>query len=155
MQPIASLHRRTISTLPITNTLTVSVAADADTTRRALQQVDLPGAAIRAARALGLVDHIVLAPGGLSWRPDGSRGEIRVEIDVRIEPAIEHGSSLSITTRFSGTDELAHDALLDAWPLVNPLAGALVHRTARTVKHHAEDDRFEEAATLDPTMRAA
>jgi hypothetical protein len=140
MQPTATIHRNTPA---IDNTLTVSVAAEADTTQRALHELDLTGSAIRAMRALGLADHGTVTPGGLSWRPDGRSGHINVDVDVRVEPEHEDGSSLTIITRFSATDQPTHERLLDAWPLVNSLARELVERAARTVKEYAEEDHSE------------
>jgi hypothetical protein len=154
MQPIVTTHRSAIST-PVTNTLTVPVAAGADTTRRALRQLDLSGPAIRAMRALGLTDRVTLTPGGLSWRPEGWSGQIDVSVDVRVEPDREDGSSLTIITRFSATDERTQERLLDAWPLLGSLAAELVRRAARTLKQYAEDDRFEEPEPIDEHARAA
>ena len=59
---------------PINSTLTVGITADADATRRALNQFDLRDLAMRAIRALGVADHVVLTPGGLSWRRDAAAG---------------------------------------------------------------------------------
>jgi hypothetical protein len=135
---------------PITNALTIAVAADADATRRALDELDVFGPAIRALRALGLADRCAPTPHGISWRPDR-------DIDVRVEIRVasdEDSSSLKLVTRFSARDERAHERLLDALPVLRPLADTLARRAASAVKHHAEDDRFEEPELFEEAMAA-
>ena len=135
----------------IASSLVVPVAAGADATRRALHRLDLAEPATRALRAMGMADRLARRPGGLTWRPEGMSGHVDVDIDVRVEPA-EEGSHLSIITRFSATDAITYSRLLDAWPLVRPLADHLTRRAARSVRDHAEDDRFAEP---EPTARRA
>jgi hypothetical protein len=149
MQPIATIHR---NAPPIDNTLTVAVAADADSTQQALDQLDLAGSAIRA---LGLTDRFSLTASGLSWRPSAGSGRIDVAVDARVEPDLEASCWLTISTRFSATDEATRDRLLDAWPVVNPLARELVKRAARAVKESAEADRFERPVAIGVATRAA
>lgn len=112
-----------------------------------------PSPAIRALRALGL-DHVTLSSGGVSFRPDSWSGHIDIDVDARVEPH-EGGSSLTVITRFSATDEQTHERLLDAWPLVSPLVSGLVKRAARTAKHCAEGDHFEDAETVGEYATAA
>ena len=137
----------------VTNALTVCVAADADTTRRALDQLELFTPALRALRGLGLSDRVTLIPGGLSWRTDD--GNIDVAVDVRVAPEHEGRSSLTIVTRCTASDERTHQRLLDAWPVLGPLAATLVKRAARAVKDHAEHDRFDTAQTIEEDAIAA
>jgi hypothetical protein len=149
LTPIPS-EARTVS-----NQLTVAVAADTHTTRRALQAVDPFGPAIRAMRALGLAERIAMTPNGMSWRPDGADGRIDVQLDVRVGAGAEDGSSLTVVMRFSATDERTHERLLEAWPVVGSLAATLAKRAARAVKHHAEADEFEDAQTTENLPKAA
>jgi hypothetical protein len=139
----------------VSNQLTVAVAADPHTTLRALHAVDPFGPAIRAMRALGLAERIAMTPNGMSWQPDGDGGRIDVRVDVRVGAGAEDGSSLTVVMRFSATDERTHERLLDAWPVVGSLAATLAKRAARTVKHHAESDEFEDAETTEAVAKAA
>ena len=132
----------------VSNQLTVAVAADAHATLRALHAVDPFGPAIRAMRALGLAERIALTPYGMSWRPEGASGRIDVRVDVRVGGDIEDGSSLTVVMRFRATDESTHERLLEAWPVVGPLAATLSKRAARAVKHHAESEEFEHAEAV-------
>ncbi len=130
----------------VTNSLTLAIAQSAETTRESLGRLDLAAPALRGLEELGLGDRVALRPSGLSWRQGNWRGEIEVDVDIRVEPTSEDSSSLSITTRFSATDEDARVRLLDAWALVGPVASTLADRAARTVKEYAERDTFENAA---------
>jgi hypothetical protein len=122
---------------PITSALRVSVATDADTTARALRDVDPFAPATAALHALGLADHVTRTATGIRWRPDGSGGHIDVDADVRVDD-----ECLTIVTRFSASDDATHERLLRAWPVVGPLAATLVKRAANAVKHRAEDDEW-------------
>ena len=139
----------------MSNQLTVAVAADAHTTLRAVQAVDPFGPAIRAIRALGLAERVALTPNGMSWRPEGASGRIDVRVDVRVSGQAEDGSTLTVVIRFRATDEATHERLLEAWPVVGPLAATLSKRAARTVKHHAESDDYEDGETTEAVARAA
>jgi hypothetical protein len=152
MQPVAAIHRTTRPPA-INNTLTVTVAADADTTQRVLDELDLAALAIRATHALGIANHITLTRGGLSWRPHSGSGHIDVDVDAHVEPDVEDSSALTIITRFRASDDRTHERLLDAWPLVNSVARQLVQRGARTVKGYAEDR--DQPQALDDHLRAA
>lgn len=150
MQPLTTIH----TPPPITSTLTVPVAADASATRRALDELDLSDMAIRATRALGLADRVTLTPGGLRWNPGAGSGRIDVNLSAHVEPEHDDTSWLTIIARLSATDEGTRALLLDAWPLVHPLARNLMQRAVRTAKESAEDDRFAEV-TLRRAARAA
>jgi len=139
----------------ITDTLVVPIAADADDTRRAAHRLDLAGPAIAAARALGLSDRITILPGGFTWHPDGGHASVHARVEVRVEPGAEDGSLLSISTHFTPSDVALRARLLDAWPVVKPLADALVRRAARSVKAYAEEDRFEAGNEIASTAMAA
>jgi hypothetical protein len=139
----------------VSNQLTVAVAADAYATLRAVQAVDPFGPAIRAMRALGLAERIALTPNGMSWQPEGAGGRIDVRVDVRVSGQAEDGSTLTVVIRFRATDEATHERLLEAWPVVGPLAATLSKRAARTVKHHAENDDYEDGETTAEVARAA
>jgi hypothetical protein len=139
----------------VSNQLTVAVAADSHTTLRALQAVDPFGPAIRAMRALGLAERIAMTPNGMSWRPEGASGRIDVRVDVRVSGHAEDGSSLTVVLRFRATDERTHERLLESWPVVGPLAATLSKRAARTIKHHAESDEYEDGETTEEVARAA
>jgi len=159
MQPLLALAGNATRTPahhgPLTSTLTVSVAAGAQTTRRALRELDLFAPAIRAARALGLDDRVTATAHGLRWRPDGpAGGHIELRVDVDVEPEDEDGAWLTIVTRFNASDAPTHERLLDAWPVLGPLAAKLVERAARTVQHHADDDRFDEAGPIEHARAA-
>jgi hypothetical protein len=136
----------------VSNQLTVAVAADAHATLRAVQAVDPFGPAIRAMRALGLAERIALTSNGMSWRPEGASGRIDVRVDVRVSGQAEDGSTLTVVIRFRATDQATHERLLEAWPVVGPLAATLSKRAARTVKHHAESADDE---TSQEVRRAA
>ena len=155
MQQLVTLPRNDPGPKPVTNTLTVSVAADADATQRALHELDPFAPAIRAMRALGLTDRVTLTAGGMRWQPDGDGGHIDCHVEARVAGEPEQGSSLTIVTRFSATDERTHERLLDAWPILGPLAATVAERAARAVKHQAEADRFEEIETSEERAMAA
>ncbi len=152
MQQIPTIPRKATS---VTNTRTVPVAASTGATQRALNELDLFDPAIRAIRALGIADRVTLTAGRLSWRPDRHSGQIDAHVDVHVAHDCEDGSSLTIVTRFSATDERAHERLLDAWPVLGPLAATLVERAARTIKRHAEEDRSETVETFHDDALAA
>ena len=139
----------------VSNQLTVAVAADAHATLRAVQAVDPFGPAIRAMRALGLAERVALTPNGMSWQPEGASGRIDVRVDVRVSGQAEDGSTLTVVIRFRATDEATHERLLEAWPVVGPLAATLSKRAARMVKHHAESDDYEDGETTAEVARAA
>jgi hypothetical protein len=126
----------------VTSMLTVSVAADADMTQRALRELDPFAPAIVAIRALGLADRVTSTAGGMRWHFD--EGHIEIEAELRVGQDEEDGSTLTVIARFSASDERTHERLLEAWPVIGPLAASLVKRAARAIKHRAEDDRFEE-----------
>ena len=155
MQQLVTLPRSAPDPKPVTNTLTVPVAAGADATQRALHELDPFAPAIRALRALGLTDRVTLTPGGMRWQPDGDSGHIDCHVEARVAGEPEHGSALTIVTRFSATDERTHERLLDAWPILGPLTATLAERAARAVKHRAEADRFEEVETIEERAMAA
>jgi hypothetical protein len=140
---------------PLTNTLTVGVAASPDRALSALGELDLLAPAIRALGALGLTDCVTRTSDGLVWRTEGSRGQIDVQVRARVVPEAEDACALTLTTRFSAADKPTHERLLDAWPLVGPLAETLVKRAARTVQSHARSDRFDETTAIDAYARAA
>jgi hypothetical protein len=140
---------------PVSNTLTVAVAAGPERTVRALQDLDLYAPAIRALGALGLTDRVTRTRGGLVWQTDGSAGRIDIQVGARIAPEAEDACSLTITTRFSATDEATHERLLDAWPVVGPLADTLVKRAARAVQSHAPVDRVDDDGAIEAYARAA
>ena len=139
----------------VSNQLTVSVAADAHATLRAVHAVDPFGPSIRAMRALGLAERIALTPDGMSWQPEGASGRIDVRVDVRVTGQAEDGSTLTVVIRFRATDDATHERLLEAWPVVGPLAATISKRAARTVKHHAESDEYADEQTSQEVRRAA
>ena len=139
----------------VSNQLTVAVASDANTTLRAVQAVDPFGPAIRAMRALGLAERVALTPSGMSWQPEGASGRVDVRVDVRVSGQAEDGSTLTVVIRFRATDQASHERLLEAWPVVGPLAANLSKRAARTVKHHAESDDYADEETTTEFRRAA
>jgi len=139
---------------PVSNTLTVAVAAGPERTVRALQDLDLYAPAIRALSALGLTG-VRRTNGGLVCQPHGSTGQIDIQFDARIAPEAEDTCSLTITTRFSATDTATHERLLDAWPVVGPLAETLVKRAARAVQSHAPADRLDDDGAIEAYARAA
>ena len=140
---------------PVSNTLTLAVAAGRDATRRAVDRLDLAGPAIAAMHATGMGDRVSVRPGGFIWRPGDAPGHVEARVAVRVEPGSEDGSLLSITTQFRATDETTRARMLDAWPLVGPLAHALALHVARRVKTYAEDDRFEADVDVRGEAQAA
>jgi hypothetical protein len=153
-EPVSRLSERRAVDV-VTNSLTVAVDADAKTTRRALLDVDLAGPALRALDALGLGEHVTRRAGGLRWRRAEVAGAIEVDVDIRVTPNADDSAWLSITTRFSATDERARIRLLDAWALVGPLASSMAERAARTVKALAERESFQDAVVVEIEARAA
>ena len=129
-----------------TNTTSVAVAAGVDATRRAVERLDLAAPAIRALRALGLDDRVRLRPGALRFGVPGSSGHVDVSVAVAIDAASKDSCVLTIVTVFRATDDRARARLLDAWPIIDPLARNLAQRAARTVKEYAESDQIDAAA---------
>jgi hypothetical protein len=140
---------------PLTNTLTVAVAASPDRTLSALDELDLFAPAIRALRALGLTDRVTRTPGGLVLRTERASGQIDIQVRARIAPEAEDASCLTLTTRFSATDKGTHERLLDAWPIVGPLADSLVKRAARAVQSRARVDPLDDDGGSEAYARAA
>jgi len=135
--------------------MTITIDAGAHATRHALERLDLAAPALRALTELGLDDRVTRRPGGLTWHQHGGRGPIEVDVDIDVQPRDEDGSLLSITTRFSATDESARLRVLDAWALVGPVASNLAERAARTVKDYAERDSFDDDEVGESYLRAA
>jgi hypothetical protein len=156
MQPLHTISGQARDThKPLVNTLTVCVAASPRSTASALDDLDLYAPAMRALAALGLADRVTRTSRGLAWRTDGSTGQIDVQVRARVVPEAEDACALTLTTRFSAADKPTHERLLDAWPLVGPLAETLVKRAARTVQSHARADRSAADAGIDAYPRAA
>lgn len=132
----------------LSNTLSIAVDASPHLTEQAVGGAQLAGPALRALRELGLEDRVALRPRGLRWSHPGTNGA--VEVDVHIDAAAdgEGGTWLTITTRFSATDEDARVRLLDAWALIGPLASSLAHRAARTIRERAERHDLDDAASV-------
>jgi hypothetical protein len=139
----------------ISNSMTITIDAGANATRRALERLDLAAPALRALTELGLRDRVTLRPGGMTWHQHGDRQPIELDVDIAVEPRDEDGSLLSIITRFSAADDNARLQVFDAWALVGPLASNLAERAARTVKDYAERDSFDSEAVADRRLRAA
>jgi hypothetical protein len=159
----------------VTNTLVVTVDAEPQTVREALDRLDLAASAARALDALGVGDRIALrpsllaaAPGpelvfGLVWRLAGPAttidprsvgacdvpGHVKVIWDLRVQPGALEGALLSATRRFISTDEAARARLLAAWGIIGSVADSLSRRMLTAVKRCAEEreDAFGHAAS--------
>jgi hypothetical protein len=146
--------------------LTIPVDATPRATLGTVRHLDLTHHVNRALRALDLADRFPLAPTrldpprirpvriGCIWRIGGvdpgrragasefdsfaDPGHVKVCWAIDVEPA-EEGTLLSITTRFTTTDEAAGGRLLDAWSIVGPLSDAISARAAHTIKAYTED----------------
>ena len=128
----------------ISNSLTVKVDAAPHATRHSLSRIDVTSSALRALDELGFSHLVIRRPSGISWKHEERRGEIRADVDVTVRPAEQDSSWLTISIRFSGSDEDARIRLLDTWALIGPIASNLAERAARAVKAHAERDDFDD-----------
>jgi hypothetical protein len=137
----------------VTDTRVVLVDASPAAVYAAGERLALAHTVGRAIDALGVADHLVLAPTrlesregehlyGMAARLDGapeSPGYVKVIWDVRVEPGAESGATLSMTTRFVSTDRASRERLGAAWGVLGPVAAALSRRVLATVKQYAED----------------
>jgi len=152
-------------TFDVTDTLVVTVDAEPEAVREALDRLDLTASAARALDALGVADRVALAPSllaagpgwelvfGLVWRLTGPAttidarnvrafdvpGHVKVIWDLRVEPGALEGALLSTTRRFTATDEAARARLLAAWGIIGTFAKSHSHRTLTAIKRYAED----------------
>jgi hypothetical protein len=131
----------------LTNTTSVPVAVSADATRRAVQRLDLAAPAIRALHAL--------CPNGGRPAAGVAGGPVDVGVAVAIDATSANGCVLTITTAFRATDDQARVRLLDAWPIIGPLAGHLAKRAAYMVREYAESDDVEADALRSQHAEAA
>jgi hypothetical protein len=152
-------------TFDVTDTLVVSVGAEPETVREALDRVDLTAPVTRALEALGVADRLALPPSllaakpgtglvlGLVWRVAGPAktidarsvrafdlpGHVKMLWDLRVEPGAGDGALLSTTRRFIATDDAARARLLGAWGVIGTFAQSLSQRTLTAIKRYAED----------------
>jgi hypothetical protein len=161
-------------TFDVTDTLVVTVDAEPQTVRDALERRDLAASAAHKLDALGVTDRIALAPSllaagpgpelvfGLVWRVAGSAttiepsslrafqvpGYVKVIWDLRVQPGALEGALLSTTRRFVATDDAARARLFAAWGIIGTFAKGLSQRTLAAVKRYAEDcDELGHAAS--------
>jgi hypothetical protein len=153
-------------TFDVTNTLVITVDAEPQTVRDALEHLDLAAPAARTLHALGATDRVALAPTllaaapgpqlvfGLVWRIagpattiDASRlpafeapGHVKVIWDLRVQPHALEGALLSTTRRFTATDDATRERLLAGWGIIGSVAHSLSQRTLTAIKRYAEDD---------------
>jgi hypothetical protein len=149
----------------VTNTLVVTVHAEPQTVREALERLDLAASAARSLDALGVGERVALAPSllaaaagpelvfGLIWRLAGPAttidprsvaacevpGHVKVIWDLRLQPDALDGALLSATRRFTATDAAARARLLAAWGIIGSVADSLSRRMLTAVKRCAED----------------
>ena len=155
-----------LSATALDGSLTITIDASSQATLGSVRRLDLTRPVDRALRALALVHRFALAPtrldpagarplriGGI-WRIDDAGpapraaagefdsfadpGHVKVSWEIDVAPG-EQDTLLSITTRFTTTDEAATERLLDAWEIVGPLNDALTARAAHAVKRYTED----------------
>jgi hypothetical protein len=152
-------------TFDVTDTLVVTVDAEPQTVRQALDRLDLAASAARALDALGVADRAALAPSplaaapgpelvfGLVWRLAGPAttiapcsvpaydvpGHVKVIWDLRVRPGALEGALLSTTRRFTATDDAARARLLTAWGIIATIANSLSRQTLTAIKRYAED----------------
>jgi hypothetical protein len=139
----------------VSNSLTVTIDATVNVTELAVRRLDLAKPALRALEELGLKDRVTVRRGGLTWHQRNGHAPIDIDVDIRVEPHGDDGSSLSIATRFSAADESARLSVLDAWALVGPVSATLAERAARSVKAYAERDTYDDLQGLEAQLRAA
>jgi hypothetical protein len=143
-------------TFDVTDTRVVLVDASAAAASAAGERLEIARTVGQAIEALGLADRLTLAPTRLEAREGEhvygmAAGSVKVIWDLRVQPAPESGTTLSMTTRFVSTDHPSREGLRAAWAVLGPLAGELFKRVLAGVKRYAEDQDelpLRQASTL-------
>jgi hypothetical protein len=133
-----------------------TVDAPLPVVQSAVANIDLIGPLVDGLIALGVDDHVV-APcaNGLVWRFDRSGyRRVRLAWSLQVEPETDDATLVSLAVRFSGSDDVASDRMLEAWPMLGPIVELHARRILHSVETLAEEgaeDPFEFAAT--PPLR--
>jgi hypothetical protein len=127
-----------------------TVDAPLGAVQAAAAKVDLIGPLVDGLIALGVDDHVVNpCSNGLVWRFDrtGYR-RVRLAWSLQVEPETDDATLVTLAVRFSGSDEVASDRLLEAWPVLGPIvelhARRILH-SVETLAEESDDDPFESA----------
>jgi hypothetical protein len=137
-----------------------TVDAPLDAVQAAAANIDLIGPLVDGLIALGVDDHVV-APcsNGLVWRFDRSGyRRVRLAWSLQVEPETEDASLVTLAIRFSGSDDVASDRMLEAWPVLGPIVELHAKRILHAVEalaEEADEDPFESAAPRLRIVRPA
>jgi hypothetical protein len=130
-----------------------TVDAPLGAVQEAAANIDLIGPLVDGLIALGVDDHVV-APcsNGLVWRFDRSEyRRVRVAWSLQVEPETDDATLVTLAVRFSGSDDVASDRMLEAWPVLGPIvelhAKRILH-AVETLAEEADEDPFESAVPM-------
>jgi len=126
------------------------VEAPAPAVRTAAGKLDLVGPLVDGLIAIGVDEHIATPCGdGLVWRfgADGSR--VRITWAISVTPETDETSLVTLALSATGSDERSSERLLEAWPVLGPIAELHAKRVLHRIEALAEEageDPFRAAA---------
>ena len=134
--PIGQAHEPDVSELH-----SRTVEAPEATVRRAAASIDVVGPLVDGLIAMGVRDHIVTpCSNGLVWSFDeADDGQVRLAWDVSVIPETEETTLVAIALRATASNEAGRERLLDAWPVLGPVAELHVERALHRIEALAED----------------
>jgi len=126
------------------------VEAPAPGVRATAGRLDLVGPLVDGLIAIGVDEHIATPCGdGLVWRfgADGSR--VRVAWAISVTPETDETSLVTLALSATASDERSSERLLEAWPVLGPVAELHAKRILHRIEALAEEageDPFRAAA---------
>ena len=121
------------------------VEASALGVRAATAKLDLVGPLVDGLIAIGVDEHIATPCGdGLVWRfGEDESGRVRVTWAISVAPETDETSLVTLALSATASDEGSSERLLEAWPVVGPIAELhakrVLHRIEALAEEAAED----------------
>jgi hypothetical protein len=117
----------------------------------AVEDIDLVGPLVGGLIALGVEEHIATpCRDGLVWRfDDGEQSRVRLAWTVSVHPETEETSLVTLGLGATASDPGSRERLLEAWPVLGPIAELHAKRVLHRIEALAEDE------TEDPFRAAA
>jgi hypothetical protein len=118
-----------------------TVEAPAGAVTAATARLELIGPLVGALIAIGVQDHIVTPyANGLVWRFGRSdAGRVQISWAVSVAPETDDSSLVTLALEATATDPGSRDRLLDAWPVIGPLAELHARRVLHRIESLAEE----------------
>ena len=118
-----------------------TVEAPAPAARTAAASIDAIGPLVEGLIAVGVEDHIVTPCGdGLVWRfGPAEAGRLRLAWEATVAAETDDASLVTISLRATASDAAARERLLEAWPVLGPIAELHARRLLHRIEALAED----------------